>query len=81
MSPPRIGASTMPLQMKDTQPQQSLAAGILKAQQSAAYSYFMPQLPQQLLQASIYFNAIATISYCSFTIKAAISIFHHHSNY
>ena len=60
---PRIGASTMPLQLKHTQPQQLvLAAAILPLQQLVASSDFMPLLPQQLLEASIHLTAIVTIS-------------------
>ena len=73
MSPPRIGASTTPLLLKHTQPQKLFAAAILPPQQLAASSYFIPLLPQQQLEAYIYFTATATISSCYFTIKATIS--------
>ena len=68
-----LGASTMLLLLKHTQPQQPLVTAILQPQQLAAYSYFIPLLAQQLLEALIYITAIVTISSCYFTIKAAIS--------
>ena len=73
MSTPRIGASTTPLQLKHTQPQQPLAAVNLLPQQLAPSSYFMPLLPQQLLEASIYFTATATVSSYYFTIKQLLA--------
>ena len=73
MSLPSIGAATMPLQLKHTLPQQILAATILPTQQLATFSYFMSLLPQQLLEASIYFAATATISSCYFTATATFS--------
>ena len=51
-----LEASTTPLQLKYTQYQQLLAVAILRPQQLAASSYFRPLLPQQLLEASIYFT-------------------------